>query len=657
MTRKVSENRVYIDDVQIEGHEPLRRAAVVTLMADEEEETEVPDTPAVYVGQRISGTGRLFTQEGVRNPGGIDWRISALADGYELSGYMLPGWTVSGDGVFSACEWLRHCREWISMRIEALFGRHAPFFQAVMIGDKGNLEKGLVQAMRLTGIAHLLTISGMHLTLMAIALKKLLRALRLGGGKAFAAETLLLGLYTCVTGCAAGTVRAYIMLLIRDLAKRTGRQYDALTALASAALMMTLYDPLWALSASFQFSYFVVLGIVLLGKRAEQCLCIVMGRKARGSLAQMAAVSVSAQIAALPMQLALYGYIPLAALPMNMLCGIVMPVIMIGGWCALAAGLLFYPLGFGIAALTSLATEALGGLLMMASESGAGILRLPAPYLWSVLIAAALMICISPKVYIGKSRRMLCAALAIFLALCYMPRIPRGSMYVQLDVGQGDAAVLRKGKQAVVIDAGPEGDYEALRYLRHEGLHPELLVLSHLDEDHAGALGVLLDSEIRIGRIAMPANSIETADSKAVCSTLDAARAAGISIEYYQQGDVIAAEICDFTVLAPTEEATGSNERSLALYADLDGLGILTLGDLPAANEMEQVPACDVLKVAHHGSKYATSRKLIEQAAPSVAIISVGGNSYGHPSQRVVSDLDAVGASVFRTDLSGCVTV
>ena len=84
---------------------------------------------------------------------------------------------------------------------------------------------------------------------------------------------------------------------------------------------------------------------------------------------------------------------------------------------------------------------------------------------------------------------------------------------------------------------------------------------------------------------------------------------------------------------------------------------LLTLGDLPADCEMEAIPDCDILKVSHHGSKYATSTALIGAASPQVALISVGRNSYGHPSERVLGDLAAVGAQVLRTDQCGCITV
>ena len=135
------------------------------------------------------------------------------------------------------------------------------------------------------------------------------------------------------------------------------------------------------------------------------------------------------------------------------------------------------------------------------------------------------------------------------------------------------------------------------------------------------------------------------------------ARGMVVRIEQVQAGDVIEAAGFALRVLSPDGTLVGSNERSLALYSEVGGMTLLTLGDLPATCEMEELPDCDILKVAHHGSRYATSDALIAAATPAVAIISVGSNSYGHPSERVLSDLAAVGAQVLRTDECGCITV
>lgn len=268
-----------------------------------------------------------------------------------------------------------------------------------------------------------------------------------------------------------------------------------------------------------------------------------------------------------------------------------------------------------------------------------------------------MMLC-SRRIRFGRGRRRALAATLCILLIGYLPRFAPDARYVQLDVGQGDAAVLRHGRQATLVDVGPAGCYDVLRYLRHEGLYVDALILSHLDEDHAGALGALLASEIEIGRIVMPSGVSESDASPAVREALELANERGVSIETASAGAKIVSGGFAFDVLSPQDGMEGDNERSLVLYTQSMGARILTTGDLPAKSEMESPPDCDILKVAHHGSKYATSDEFLRQTTPKIALISVGANNrYGHPTARVLEALDAVGASVYRTDESGCITL
>jgi len=654
-----SNTRVYLRDAVIDGTRILNRPAAVTLMQETDEGgNPVGILPSVSVGQKISGTGRLFEQDGKRNPGGVDWRIHSLCKGYDLSGYILPGWQVSGESHLSILELFRQARQAFSERLDILFGEHAPLFRAVVVGDKSDMDDELVQAMRLTGIVHILTISGMHMSLVALVLHALLIKLHIRRRLRFCLQALLLGSFACLTGLAMGTIRAYIMALIRECAPIHGRRYEPLTALGAAALIMALVNPLWALSASFQFSFFVVLGIQLLSRQ----LSVLVGDQRRRPvlvrrILQTAALTFSAQLTAIPMQLMYYGYIPVLAMPMNLVSGFFMPVIMLGGWTVLGVSLVCSQAAQAAANVLGVFTSKLEALSLSASAHPWGIVRLPAPCTLTFILVLIFLFMVSKQVYITRRRGAVCILLIAAIGALYLPRFDPAFRYVQLDVGQGDGAVLRKGREAVLIDVGPEDEYAALRYLRHEGLFVDLVILSHADADHAGALGSLLDSEVRVSRIAMPIGALDDANSQAVLDAIRKAQEMGIGIELYEKGNVITSGAFSFSVLSPDASLEGSNERSLVLYTEMDGMRILTLGDLPEKCEMESVPECDVLKVAHHGSRYATSRELIEQARPEVAIISVGRNSYGHPTDRVLEDLAAAGAKTFRTDQSGCVTV
>lgn len=652
----VSGTRVILTQVTVEDGgevERLRFPAAVTLMLESGEQRNV------FVGQRVEGTGRLFEQETPRNPGESDRRVQAICDGYELSGYILSGWTVKGWRAFSVHELFRRWREALLAYLERVFGERAALYQAILLGVKDEMETDVLRSMRLTGVAHILTVSGMHLGLLAALLDVLLSGL--GRRWRFSLKLILLWAYTMLTGCAAGTVRALIMVFLRTLASWRGRQYDALTGISAAALLMTLYNPVWPLDGAFQFSFFVTLGILLLHRRVDGFLHARFEKRLPAPLRGLLPVfslCLSAQMAAMPMQLLFYGYVPLFSLLMNPLSSVLVLALMVTGVACMIIGAFSVRAGAACALVLGVPGWLFERLNVIVAEIEGSILRLPAPYAVTMAFVLLLMALFSDQIRLRRFFYRLRVPAALCVALLYLLRFDPAARYVQLDVGQGDAAVLRWGRHAVLIDVGPADSISMLRYLRHEGLRVDLLILSHLDEDHAGALGSLLSSEVKIKRLAMAEGAQDDADSQAVTRAIARAEEQGIPTLLLERGDQVSAQDVRFDVLSPDETLAGSNERSLVLFTEVNGVRILTTGDLPLKNEMDTWPDCDVLKVAHHGSKNATSEAMLEQTTPQIALISVGAhNSYGHPTARVLSDLEAVGARIYRTDEDGCVTI
>ncbi len=654
ITRIERDYRVELSDVEFsDGHE-THRPVVVTLMT--EENAPMPEMPKI--GQRVSGEGRLFAPDEVRNPGGTDGRIRALAEGYELSGYLLPGWMAEGKARFSLAEWFRQQRQSLLKKIQLTFGNSAPLFAAVMIGEKNEIDAEMTAAMRLTGIAHILSVSGMHLNLVSAAAYAMMRLLPLGKRVKRGLRIAVLVMFTGLTGCAVGTKRALIMALMRMYSKARGLRYDRLTALSFAALAITVFSPLKAFDGGFQFSFFVVLGIALLEKPVSALKPIRFLCTYVRPLGEAVIISLCAQVAAIPMQLTLYGYIPMLSLPMNLICCLLMPLVMTGGWLVLMIGEVCEGFAAVCAQMLSVCSDLVEWLSISAAQLDWGILRLPAPGKPLLLLFAVMMMLLSGIIRFGRRRRAAFVASSLMLALLYLPRFNPADRYVQIDVGQGDASLIRSGRHAVVVDVGPESSYDLLRYLRHEGLFVDAVILSHMDEDHAGALNTLLDSEIRIDRVIAAKGSKESAASVAVIDGLHRLEESGKKLEYVEKGDAFSAAGISFDVLSPDGTLSGSNERSLLVHAHIGNQSLLLAGDLPESCEPEIVPSCDVLKVAHHGSRYASSPEFLSMANPNVALISVGGsNRYGHPHQRVLSDLQSIDAQVYRTDESGCITV
>lgn len=652
--RVEKEARVLLKDVVLSDGTAIHRPVRVSLMTDEE--TDLPESPKP--GQRVSGIGRLFAQDGVRNSGGVDQRLRALCDGYDLSGYILPDWTVSGKEAFSIAEAFRRLRLLLSDKLEQVFGEDAAFFSAILIGEKGDIDPALSNAMRLTGTAHMLSVSGMHLSMVSAGLYALLRRLPVSRRCAYAIQAFVMLLYAGLTGFAVGAVRALVMSLLGIWARLRARRYDPLTALATAALVITVFSPLMVFDAGFQYSFFVVLGILLLRCLIGELAPIRWLCKQARWLGETMTISLSAQLASLPIQLSLYGYIPLTALAMNLAGSLLMPLMMLFGWVLLALGFLFPSAAELMAGIVCQPLHAFERLTVAVAALPGGILRLPASGVLMLVLFGAAMALASPQIRFGRLRRATLTAVGVVMIAGYLLRFNPSARYVQIDVGQGDASLIRIGRHAVVIDVGPAYSYELLRYLRHEGLYIDALILTHMDEDHAGALSVLVESEVEVKRVVVAEHAEDEINSQVVQEGLALLKEKEIPIETVTAGDTICAmELC-FDVLSPTDELLGSNERSLLLSVDAQGKKLLLAGDLPKGCEPENIPDCDLLKVAHHGSKNASSTEFLQSASPQMAIISVGvDNRYGHPHERVLRDLDEVGAEIYRTDLAGCVTI
>lgn len=652
VVQQLDERRFVLEAVRAEGR-PLQNPVRVTLLEEEGVQRSVP-----LPGMTLRGRGRLFTQRQARNPGGRDMRLSALADGYGLSGYILPGWTAEGAGTFSLPGWFDGLRSALCGRIDAVFGSGSPLFCALLAGDRKRMDADTVSALRRTGIVHILTISGLHIGLIALALSRLLRRLPMPQVLRTALLFLIMGFYALLTGLSPGTARALVMMAVREAALLRGRKYDRLSALAAAALVLTGIRPALAFSLSFLFSFTAVWGIALLAPAFERLTArLPLPGRLKG-LSPALAFCLAAQLSVLPMQLQLYGYIPLLGVPLNLALAALLPALLLGGFAALLLSLIRMEAGAALGAVLSAAGEGLEEASRTLAERTQALCRLPAPGTTGVLLLLAAFALAGTAVLWGRGRkRVLLFVLAAFSGL-YLLRFDPGVRYVQLDVGQGDGALLRRGRHAVLCDAGPASSYDMLNYLRYEGLFADALILSHLDEDHAGAALRLLTSEIGIGCLYTAEKDAEGQESETVREAWRLAQEKGIPIRHVLKGGRIEEAGFTFDVLSPEGTQAGDNERSLLLLCEEAGTRLLLTGDLPIAAEPEEVPGIDVLKVAHHGSRHATSRAFLNAAAPEIAVISAGeGNHYGHPADRVLRDLSAVGAEVYRTDRAGCVTI
>lgn len=229
-----------------------------------------------------------------------------------------------------------------------------------------------------------------------------------------------------------------------------------------------------------------------------------------------------------------------------------------------------------------------------------------------------------------------------------------------LDVGQGDAAVIQCGGQAMLIDGGkPEKSSYIYAWLQQHGLsYLDVIVATHVDADHIGGLSGALNYA-SVGTAYCPETTGTTETFQSFVKYL-AQRGKQITVP--TAGETFALGGAQVQILGPLRSAEDSNDNSIVLKVSFGATSFLFTGDAERTEEQDLLNAgvnlqSTVLKVGHHGSDTSTSYLFLRAVAPQYAVISVGaGNSYGHPTEAVLSRLRDAGVTTFRTDLQGEIT-
>ncbi|MCS0601489.1 ComEC/Rec2 family competence protein [Streptomyces sp. LP11] len=582
---------------------------------------------------------------------------------------------------------------------DGLRGDARALLPGLVVGDTSRITPELDDAFKETDLAHTLAVSGSNLTVLLALLvgppglaqlaERRGLAPRLGlplRATALTAGALTLG-FVVVCRPDPSVLRAAACGAVALLALATGRRRSLLPALATAVLLLVLYDPWLARSYGFLLSVLATGALLLLAPGWSEAL---RRRRMPARLAEALAAAAAAQAVCAPVVAVLSARVSLVAVPCNLLAEFAVAPATVLGFAALATAPVAMPVAKTLAWCASWPAGWIAGVARTgAALPGAGVD-------WPGSWAGALLLAVVTGAVVLAGRRLLrhpwwCGLLGLLLVLAVvrpapLTRVltgwpPPGWRFAMCDVGQGDATVLAAGEAtAVVVDAGPD-PAPVDHCLGQLGVtRVPLLVLTHFHADHVtGLTGVLRGrsvAEIETTTLPEPAEQAASVKRAAAERHIPVTRAAA--------GEERRIGPLTWRVLWPPPDGRpptgapapstwpgalarpdGPNDASIALLVRTGGLRILLLGDLeppaqqallrsPAAGELARV---DVLKVAHHGSAYQDPQ-LIRLVAPRVALVSAGAeNPYGHPAPSTVAALRAGGATVLRTDRDGSLTV
>jgi competence protein ComEC len=554
----------------------------------------------------------------------------------------------------------------------ALYGARASLVDALILGRRGGIDPDLQQRFADAGLVHLLSISGFHVGLITAWLFLVGRLLRAGRSRALILSAVVSVLYVAFLGWPAPATRAAALAVVATRCRLTQRHVHADSLLAATCLMVLLLDPWAILDLGGWLSASALWGASRFSRWTDHAF-------GTGFIWRTLGSSLGATLATAPITAAALGTVALAGLVLNFVA-IPIAALAVPG---VLASLILYPIvpvaaqafaaGSGFALhlleLSAIAGAAIpGGHIRV--EPGHAVAVLP----WLTVLAVALWI-MGFRNTIGEAGRRLGWVVTASVWVTLVSRAPHGSgasgrdlTLHFLDVGQGDAAVLRTpGGHWVVVDAGPAGDRNdagrrvVAPFLSSHGVRSlALVVISHAHADHLGGAPSVL-SRFRAGLVLEPGAMVADARYTAFLRLLDSS---GVSWHPVHGGERFTLDGVSFSVLHPipgwSHWGEDLNEDSLVLLVEYGGFQALLAGDagFPAESAMGgKLGPVDVLKVGHHGSRGSTGDAWLGTLHPRVAVISVGRNDYGHPSPVTLARLARSATEVHRTDREGTITV
>lgn len=640
-------------------------------------------------GMHVRLEGMLVLPELPRNPGQFNRRI--YESGKKIDFYL------ENPTVLEVKEQRSGVREVVEIwktemmnRCEKIYpDEEAGILEAMLFGEKSELSGDIKELYQAAGISHVLVISGLHISLLALAVAGILRRLGFPMPVWVILSVGVLAGYGILIGQPTTAVRALLMFFVLQGARLLGRSYDLLSALAFAGILMLLDNPDLILDGGCRLSFCAVIGVGWYVSEKNKIFWSIgekekrknRGKGGKGSSAGAILENIRAGwylwLFTLPVMLDTFYQVSVVGILWNLVAIPLLPVIIASG------GLGVVLAGWNIF-LGSLAGSPAYGMLQLYQEIGNISEKLPVgmwtpgqpskPVIAGYYLVIFLLVLVE-KQLIKREKRWkifpgmeLCSMLLLLLLMAH-PWQQREKITF-LDVGQGDASLLQSGGQTLLLDGGSTsqknvGTYVILPYIKQQGISClEAVVLTHTDQDHINGVTEVLEEGkkgwLTVKNLMYPYWMEGTEQGKQLKKL---AEEAGASCRKIRAGDRLTIGKAEAVVLYPKEQEkiAEPNAGSLVLFWKWEGVRAMFTGNLPEEKEREllqNLPACEILQVGHHGSATSTCREFLEQVQPSLAVISCAmKNRYGHPSPDTVDRLKKTGCEIRYTMKSGAITI
>lgn len=657
---------------------------------------DLSELSRILYGRKISCTGSFEAFDGELNPGQFDAEAYYKNEGYTGILDAKDIRLVKEEESFSPDIYLHRLNLAISDKYKKILGdKNAGSLSAMVLGDKRGLDEEIKELYQENSISHLLSISGLHISLLGGAVFLFLRRLKVSFRFPLITSSIILIIYGAFTGFSVSTSRAIVMMSVLFISFVIGKSYDLPSGLALAALILIVMNHRVIYQSGFLLSFFAVIGIFYIMPELLYIFKVDIYHKRgiiKGLHLLLASIisSISILLATLPIVLNNFYEVSLTGILLNIIVIPLMSLVVITGLLGGFVALVSEILGSFILGITHYILNLYTLFCRLGDRLTFLRLIIGKPDKWQIVLYYLILVIVFyllalkrrenkleslknnlPEGY-NTSKRIVVTGLMTFTSFLIIAYKPREFSINMLDIGQGDCFVVNDGNNDIYIsDCGSTtvqnvGKTRLLPFLKSKGWGKvDTIFISHMDKDHVNGVNDLLKcAEITIGRIIISASY---KSDKLNCAELEElkelAKMRDIKLFYMKKGDEIVGKDISFRCIYPTgeEDIKDQNEASIVMRMDYKGLSMLFTGDIAGSTEEkiiegsdEDILDCDILKVCHHGSKNSSTDDFLKKVSPKLYLISCGlMNRYGHPHRDALSRMTEEGGRILRTDHMG----
>ena len=693
---------IYLKGVEVENGE--KSVSVKRIFVNTEK------IPNVKIGNIIKVRGKLRQFEEAANKGNFDSRKYYLSLGFY--GKIEAGTIEIINSNYSGIrQGLYELRMEIIERLEKLCSDNKGIFSiinnkngiigAIILGDKTDLDSDIKELYSVSGIAHILAISGLHISFIGMAIYRLLRRrFRFLFSAAVSIPVVLS--FGIMSGFGISTIRAIIMFILKIMGEVLGRKYDAITAISLAGLVLLVQNPFVVCNSGFQMSFGAIIAIVLILPIVEEIL------NTDNKIIKVLSANFTISLVMNPILAWNYYELPTFSFLLNIVVVPLMSVVIVSSIVGIFCSCIMFGFGKIVIFPGCGILELYTFLCNIINKSSVASIVVGQPKVTIIIVYYAILLVVlfglknirtkytraekerniikketglvlekkakKERRIKGQNVKLRLACIVGFLLLnCLIYYIPNPGFYITfINVGQGDGILIHGDNGTkVMVDGGSTSEKQVAKncivpYLKAEGIGTiDYSIITHTDKDHISGILEILENNnsnrIRIKNLVMP--DINMKDDT-YNELIEKAKLKKINVLYIKKGDTLSLGKTKIKCIYPetTTTASDKNDYCTVLSVKNKTSKILLTGDI--SKEIEEKIKDDieenytVLKVAHHGSNYSSSEKFLKKVNPKYSIISVGkNNSYGHPGNETMERLRKQGGVIYRTDEKGGITI